>query len=68
MVSVYFIQQSHDFFAQADRSGVAGRGCAVQQPHKAAETHESGDSEPHVGKNTVLRAASSCCDTQLGCK
>lgn len=51
MVRVYFIQQSHDFFAQVERSGVAGRRSAVRQPHKAEETHESGESQPHVGYN-----------------
>lgn len=68
MVGVYFIQQSHDFFAQAERSGVAGRRRAVRQPHKAEEAHEGGESQPHVGYDeaavALLRTASSCCDTQ----
>lgn len=51
VVGVDLIQQSHDFFAQADRSGVAGRGRAVRQPHKAEETQESGRSQPHVGSD-----------------
>lgn len=65
MVRVYFIQQSHDFFAQVERSGVAGRRSAVRQPHKAEETHESGESQPHVGYNN---SASSRWDTQQWCK
>ena len=49
MVRVNLIQQSHDFFAEAERSGVAGRRRALRQPHRAEETHEGGESQPHVG-------------------
>lgn len=45
---VYFIQQDHDFLGQAQRSGIAGRRRAIREPHKAEETQESGESQPHV--------------------
>lgn len=38
---VDLVQQSHDFFAEAERSGVAGRGRAVRQPEKAPESQKS---------------------------
>lgn len=57
MVGVYLIQQSHDFLAQAERSGVAGRRRAVRQPHKAEEAREGGGSQPHVGSGEAAGAA-----------
>lgn len=63
MVRVYFIQQSHDFFAQAERPGVAGRGRALRQPHKAEETHNGGQSQPHVW--VVNAAAAAAADRDL---
>lgn len=52
LVRVDLIQQSHDFFAQAERSGVAGRGRALRQTDQAEEeAHESAESlQPHDGK------------------
>lgn len=49
MIIMYFVQQSHYFFAQAKRSGVAGRWRTVGQPHTAEETHDRSDSQPHFG-------------------
>lgn len=39
---VDLVQQSHDFFAEAERPGVAGRRGAARQPEKAAESQQSG--------------------------
>lgn len=38
---VDLVQQSHDFFTEAERSGVAGRRRAVRQPEKATESQKS---------------------------
>lgn len=42
------IQEGHDFFAQVERSGVAGRRSAVTLKHGAEEAEESHQSQPHV--------------------
>lgn len=51
-VVVDFLQQSHDFFAQAERSGVAGERCGVGllQLQEAEEeaAGQSGGAQPHV--------------------
>lgn len=57
MVRVDLIQQDHDFFAQAQGSGVAGRRRAVRQQNKAERTQQSGESQPHVGSKALLSAA-----------
>lgn len=38
---VDLVQQGHDFFAEAERSGVAGRRRAARQAQEAAETQKS---------------------------
>lgn len=47
------VQQSHGFFAQVQRSGVAGRRRAVRQANRAEDAQEGGESQPHVGSEAM---------------
>lgn len=53
VVLVDLVQQSHGFFAQVQRSGVAGRRRALRQANRAEDAQEGGESQPHVGSEAM---------------
>lgn len=64
---VDLVQKGHDFFAQAKRSGVAGRRSAVALKHDAEEAEESSQSQPHVCQ--LQRGPAACTgDQRVGCR
>lgn len=52
---VDLVQQGHDFFAEAESSGVAGRRRAARQAQQAAETQESRELHGSEAPRTVAR-------------